>query len=109
NNETVEYPFARHVYNLFGKGSDVQLAHFPEEGHDYGKNKRMAAYKFLAKHVGLNLAAITDANGRINEDFVSIQSRKDLSYFKSDELDGLVKGDKFYEISLESKKSNSAN
>ncbi len=109
NNETVEYPFAHHVYNLFGKASAVELAHFPEEGHDSGKNKRMAAYKFLAKHLRLDLAAITDANGRINEDFVSIQSRNDLSYFKSDELDGLVKGDKVYEIFLESKKANSAN
>jgi hypothetical protein len=106
NNETVEYPFAHHVYELYGKGSNVELAHFANEGHDYGTNKRSAAYKFLAAHLGLDLARITDAKGQISEEFVELQSQKDLSYFTTDELDKLVKGDDVYKIFLASKKAN---
>ncbi len=106
NNETVEYPFAHHVYELYGKGSNVELAHFANEGHDYGTNKRSAAYKFLAAQLGLDLARITDAKGQISEEFVELQSQKDLSYFTTDELDKLVKGDDVYKIFLASKKAN---
>lgn len=103
NNETVEYPFARHIYGLYGKQSNVELAHFPKESHDYGKNKRLAAYRFLAKHLELDLAKIKDANGQITEDFVTIQDQKDLIYFKQAELDNLITGDEVYRIFVESK------
>jgi uncharacterized protein len=108
NNETVEYPFAQHVYQLFGKESQVELAHFPAEGHDYGKNKRLAAYNFLAKHLGLNLNNIKDENGKVSEDFVTIQNRKDLTYFKTDELKNIAKGDEVYQIFTASKKKNTS-
>lgn len=93
NNETVEYPFAHHIYGLYGKESQVELAHFAEEKHDYGKNKRVAAYKFLAKHFGLKLANIQNDQGEISEDFVAIQSREDLSYFTPEESEKLIKGE----------------
>jgi uncharacterized protein len=108
NNETVEYPFAQHVYQLFGKDSQVGLAHFPTEGHDYGKNKRLAAYNFLAKHLGLKIDNIKDENGSVSEDFVTIQDRKDLSYFKSDELGNVAKGDAVYQIFVDAKKKNTS-
>ena len=105
NNETVEYPFAQHLYQLFGKGSTVELAHFPHEAHDYGKNKRQAAYLFLARHLGLNLENIRDENGQITEDFVSIQNRNALTYFTQAELNGLIKGEAVYRIFVNSKKN----
>lgn len=104
NNETVEYPFAQHVYGLYGKASNVELAHFPTEGHDYGPNKRVAAYKFLAKHLNLNLANIQGKEGKINEDFVEIQTRENLTYFAAGELNNAVKGDTVYRIFQDSKK-----
>jgi hypothetical protein len=106
NNETVEYPFARHIYDLYGKSSNVQLAHFPAEGHDYGKNKRLAAYNFLAKHLDLDLDKIKDSNGKISEDFVSIQPQSGLKFFKPGESDHLLKGDDIYRVFIESKKKN---
>jgi hypothetical protein len=105
NNQTVEYPFARHVYKLLNKESMIELAHFPLEGHDYGKNKRLAAYPFLAKHLGLDVKKIRDKNGNITEDFVSVQSQKDLVFFTEQERNALVSGDDVYRIFVESKKN----
>ena len=104
NNETVEYPFARHVYGLFEKEDNVQLSHFPKEGHDYGKNKRMAAYQFLAKHLNLDLNRIRDKTGMISEDFVVIHDQKDLRYFREGEQKDMVTGDGVYKIFTDAKK-----
>lgn len=103
NNESVEYPFAQHVYQLYDKASHVELAHFPREGHDYGKNKRVAAYGFLARHLGLNMKNIQDQAGNVTEDFVSVQTQNALTYFTEDELKGLMSGDDVYKVFLESK------
>ncbi len=106
NSETVEFPFARHVYSLYGKESFVELAHFPTEGHDYGASKRLAAYRFLAKHLGLDLTRVLNANGEIDERFVSLQAQKDLLYFKPAELEQHLKGDAVYQRFTESKRIN---
>lgn len=98
NNPTVEFPFARHIYKLYGKESWVENAHFENEKHDYGKSKRLAAYDFFAKHLGLKLENIKDKTGKISEDFVTIVARKDLEYFKPEELTSLVKGEAVYEV-----------
>ncbi len=100
NNPTVEYPFSRRIYKLYNKESLVENAHFEKEGHDYGKNKRKPAYAFLAKHLGMNIENIKDAKGNITEDFVTIVARKDLEYFKPEELTSLIKGDQVYQVLL---------
>jgi len=43
----VEFPYVKHVHELYGAGDKVENAHFANEGHDYGPSKRMAAYPFL--------------------------------------------------------------
>lgn len=103
NNPTVAYPFARHIYELYGKPSAVENAHFPDEGHDYGRNKRFAAYRFLAEHLGLQISNITDTQGHLTEDFVTILQRKDLEFFKHEELAGLIQGDAVYKVFIASK------
>lgn len=106
NNPTVEYPFARVIYGLYNQEALVENAHFPKEGHDYGANKRMATYRFLAKHLGLDLNKITDDQGRINENFVSLLTQKDLRYFKEEELESLIKGQAVYKVFVKSKEMN---
>jgi uncharacterized protein len=103
NNETVEFPFAKHIYQLYDQARQVELAHFPLEGHDYGKNKRLAAYTFLAKHLGLKLKNIQDASGNVSEDFISIQPRQDLTYFSEEEQKAFISGDAVYKAFVESK------
>lgn len=93
HNQTVEYPFARHVYKLYNQESMVEHVHLETEGHDYGKNKRVPVYSFLAKHLRLDLSKIRDGSGNITEEFVIPLDRKGLSYFSDKELKALPERD----------------
>ena len=77
----VEYPYIRNVYRLFGAESQVENLHLPDEGHDYGWSKRVGAYKFLAKHLGLCLSNVIDREGKIDETSVVIEKTEDLYVF----------------------------
>ena len=57
----MEYPFIREIYGYFGAADQVANAHFPNEGHDYGPNKRRAMYEFLAKQFGLDIGRIRNS------------------------------------------------
>lgn len=81
NTPEVEFPYIRYVYRLYGKEKNVENVHFPDEGHDYGKTKRAAVYPFLAKHLGLSLEAITEKDGSITENFVTVEPASALSVF----------------------------
>ncbi len=76
-----EFPYVKHVYSLYGAADRVGNAHFPTEGHDYGTSKRMAAYPFLAKHLGLNLKRVLGADGKIDESFFVPEEYEDLLVF----------------------------
>ncbi len=64
---TLEYPFIRRTYSFYDAEDQVESVHFPEGVHDYSFPKRIPVYKFLAKHMGLNLTAVTNADGQIDE------------------------------------------
>ena len=55
NTPTVEYPYLQHTYRLFQAEDCVENVHFYED-HDYGPAKRAAVYRFLAKHLALDLS-----------------------------------------------------
>ncbi len=78
-----EYPYVKQVYDLYGAGLHVANAHFGNEEHDYGLSKRMAAYPFLARHLNLDLSAVLDAEGAIDESFVVEESRAEMLVFGS--------------------------
>lgn len=94
--ETIEYPFAKRVYQLYNKENLVENVHLAKEKHDYGRSKRLAAYHFLVRHLGLKIENITEKDGSLTEDFVTFQDRENLSYFKPEELAALVKGAKVH-------------
>ena len=75
----------QHVYGLFGQKELVKNAHFPQEKHDYGESKRMAAYPFLASHLKLDLGKIRNADGKIDESFVTEESREEMPGFQERE------------------------
>lgn len=83
-NPDVEYPYCKYVYNLLGKPDLVENVHLPDEGHDYGDNKRLAMYKFMAKHLGLDLSKAVDAGGKLNEGNVVIEDQKSLYSFNDE-------------------------
>jgi len=79
NNTEVEYPFMQYIYGLYGKKENIAHHHLPDEVHDYGINKRLAMYPFMAKHLKLKLKNIQDEQGNITEQNVVIE---DYSKFK---------------------------
>jgi len=81
NTARVEYPYIRNVYGLFGAADNVECLHLAKEGHDYGWSKRVGAYKFLSKHLGLCLANVIDDSGSINEEFVAFEPKAGLYVF----------------------------
>jgi len=81
NTPEVEYPYIRNVYRLCGAEDKVEYLHLPDEDHDYGRSKRIGAYKFLAKHLGLPLADVLDRNGSIDEDSIVIEPKDKLYVF----------------------------
>jgi hypothetical protein len=103
NTATVEFPFARKVYQLYDRPSMVEHVHLADEGHDYGKNKRLPMYRFLALHLGLKIENISDGHGKVSENFVSVLDQKSLTYFTEDELTALIKNDDVYKVFLQSK------
>ena len=78
---TLEYPYLQHVWGFYGAAERVENAHFPDERHDYGVNKRRAVYEFFARTLGLDLE-------RADETRVSVQSEEALRSF----TDGLPAG-----------------
>ena len=81
NTPDVEYPHIRSIYELYGAADNVEYVHLADEGHDYGCSKRIAAYEFLAKHLGLWLNRVKKPDGSIDESFITIQEQKDLYVF----------------------------
>ncbi|MFB6120742.1 MAG: alpha/beta hydrolase family protein [Halobacteriaceae archaeon] len=79
-----EFPYIESVYRAYGAADGVENVHLPDEGHDYGPSKRAAAYPFLATHLGLDVDAVTDADGEIDESFVTTEDRADMLVFGPD-------------------------
>jgi hypothetical protein len=77
----VEFPYLKKVYELYGKPGNVENVHLATEGHDYGVSKRMAMYDFMARHLGLNINAVKDKTGKIDESKVKIEKYEDLLVF----------------------------
>lgn len=63
----VEFPYICSVYKLYHAANNVENVHLLDEGHDYGPSKREAMYKFMARHLDLNLEKAKTADGRIDE------------------------------------------
>ncbi len=94
NTPIVEYPFMQKIYALYGQTKQLEQVHLAKDVHDYGPNKRMAMYPFVAKHLGLHLANIQDSQGNIQESKV-ILTAQELSVFTNafPRPEGAVKGD----------------
>lgn len=81
NTPEVEYPFIQKVYSLYGKKDNLEAVHLANEKHDYGPSKRKAMYAFMAKHLKLDLKAVTDKDGQVDEEPAKVLEQKDLAVF----------------------------
>jgi uncharacterized protein len=82
NNPEVEFPYIQRVYRLTGAEKNVRLSHFPGEGHDYGPSKRAALVPFFAEHLRLDLQAVLDSTGRVNESCCTVEPAEAMRVFK---------------------------
>jgi dienelactone hydrolase len=51
----IEGPFLQQIYKLHNAEEKLHFYHYPNEGHDFGLNKRQAVYDFFARVFGLDL------------------------------------------------------
>lgn len=77
----IEFPYLKKMYGFYGKPELVENVHLPQEGHDYGINKRIALYEFIAKHFHCDLTAIKDQTGKIDESKATIEPETALYVF----------------------------
>ncbi len=77
----LEFPYLQKIYALCGAPGNVENAHFADEKHDYGPSKRAALYPFFARHLGLDLAAVTNPRGEIDESWFTPAPAADLCVF----------------------------
>ncbi|MDB5327040.1 MAG: acetyl xylan esterase, partial [Phycisphaerales bacterium] len=85
NTPDVEFPYLQRVYGLFHARDNVENVHLPDEGHNYGPSKRLAAYAFLAKRLGLDLNRVTK-DGHIDETVNTVLPPDQLMVFDAAHL-----------------------
>ena len=81
NTPEVEFPYIRHVYQMFGAENNVENIHLGDEKHDYGYSKRAAAHKFLSKHLNLSLEKVLKKDGTNDESDIIIEDSERLRVF----------------------------
>jgi uncharacterized protein len=84
NTPRVEYPYIRNVYALYGTEDQVENSHLQDELHDYGPSKRAAAYRFLARHLHLDLNPILNARGEFDETSITLVRPNSLLVFTAE-------------------------
>lgn len=77
----IEFPYLQKVYSYYGKQDAVANVHLATEGHDYGPSKRNAVYRFMATNLGLDIKAIEDTNGEIDESKSTVEPEQALHVF----------------------------
>lgn len=76
-----DFPYLQTMYGWYNKKENVSNVHLPNDKHDFGITKRIPVYEFMAKQLGLNIKAIQDANGKIDESKITIEPEKSLYVF----------------------------
>jgi hypothetical protein len=57
----LEYPYLQRIYGFYNANDKVSDVHLPDEGHDFGINKRTAVYNFFIRVFGLNAQLLDES------------------------------------------------
>lgn len=77
----IEFPYLQKMYSYYGKTDLVKNVHIPDEGHDYGISKRTAVYEFMAQYLELDINAVKDKTGKIDESKCTIEEESAMYVF----------------------------
>ena len=78
NNPGVEFPYIWRVYRLLGATKNVANAHILYEGHGYEYTKRLPMYKWMARHLKLDLDAVSLTGGGVDETDTVVEDEASL-------------------------------
>lgn len=76
-----DFPYLQKMYGWYGKKENIENVHLPDERHDFGINKRKAVYRFLSKYLSIDLKAVMDKKGNIDESAITIEPEQALYVF----------------------------
>lgn len=73
--------YLQKIYGWFNQSSNISNVHLKDEGHDFGINKRIAVYEFMAKNLNLNISVIKRTDGKFDESTITIEKEQQLYAF----------------------------
>ncbi|MBC7889006.1 MAG: acetylxylan esterase [Ferruginibacter sp.] len=76
-----DFLYLQKMYLYYNKPGNVENVHLSLEKHDFGINKRIAVYKFLAFHFNLDIKTLQDKNGTIDESGITIEKEEAMYVF----------------------------
>ena len=76
-----DFPYLQTIYGYYGATADVENVHLPNDQHDYGLSKRIPMYKFMARHLNLNIRAVEHRDGSIDESRCTVEPDSALYVF----------------------------
>lgn len=76
-----DFPYLQKIYSWYGKNADVQNVHLPNDKHDFGITKRTPLYAFMARYLNLNIKAVQDDKGNIDESHITIEKEEAMYVF----------------------------
>ncbi|MCK9412901.1 MAG: acetylxylan esterase [Prolixibacteraceae bacterium] len=81
NTPKIEFPWLKKIYALYGMEKNVENVHLPTDVHNYGYNKRIAMYDFVARHFALKDKIVKDKTGKFDESGVTIEPAVEMYTF----------------------------
>jgi hypothetical protein len=81
NTPEVEFPHLRYIYGLTGDQDRVENAHLWSFKHGYQRHKRASMYRFMAKHLNLDLSRVQYRGNQLKENVNVIEDQKDMHAF----------------------------
>lgn len=63
-----EYPYIKRIYGFYDAADKVTNVHLPNEGHDFGPNKRQAVYDFFIETFGLDRSKLDESKVTIEHE-----------------------------------------
>ncbi|MDA7657979.1 acetylxylan esterase, partial [Verrucomicrobia bacterium] len=84
NTPKVEFPFIQKIYGRYGKESQLENVHLPDEDHGYQFPKRQAMYPFMVKHLNLSDVGVRNTStGIYDESATVIEKPSQMRVFAS--------------------------